>query len=49
VCSFDIWRIAQTRPGRSLRFKAIGVEEAHLLLAPEEIRWRLADALPPGR
>jgi allophanate hydrolase subunit 2 len=35
VCSFDIWRIAQTRPGRSLRFKAIGVEEAHRLFALE--------------
>jgi biotin-dependent carboxylase-like uncharacterized protein len=33
VCSFDIGRIAQTRPGRSLRFRAIGVEEAHGLLA----------------
>jgi biotin-dependent carboxylase-like uncharacterized protein len=33
VCSFDIGRIAQTRPGRSLRFIAISVEEAHRLLA----------------
>jgi biotin-dependent carboxylase-like uncharacterized protein len=32
VCSFDIARIAQTRPGRSLRFTPIGVEEAHRLL-----------------
>jgi antagonist of KipI len=35
VCSFDIRRIAQTRPGRSLRFKAIEVEEAHRLLVSE--------------
>jgi biotin-dependent carboxylase-like uncharacterized protein len=33
VCSFDIGRIAQTRPGRTLRFRAISVEEAHRLLA----------------
>jgi antagonist of KipI len=35
VCSFDIGRIAQTRPGRWLRFRAIGVDEAHRLLASE--------------
>jgi antagonist of KipI len=35
VCSFDIARIAQTRPGRLLRFNAITVEEAHRLLATE--------------
>jgi biotin-dependent carboxylase-like uncharacterized protein len=35
VCSFDIRRIAQTRPGRSVRFEAIGVEEAHQILAEE--------------
>ena len=35
VCSFDIGRIAQTRPGRVLRFEAISVEEAHRLLASE--------------
>ncbi|MGZ8228310.1 MAG: 5-oxoprolinase subunit C family protein [Burkholderiales bacterium] len=31
VCSFDIGRIAQTRPGQSLRFHAIDVEEASRL------------------
>ena len=29
VCSFDIGRIAQTRPGQLLRFRAITLEEAH--------------------
>ncbi|HEV7392913.1 MAG TPA: biotin-dependent carboxyltransferase family protein [Burkholderiales bacterium] len=32
VCSFDIGRIGQLKPGRSLRFRAIGVDEAHRLL-----------------
>jgi biotin-dependent carboxylase-like uncharacterized protein len=40
VCSFDIGRIAQARPGRSLRFKAITVDEAQRLLAE-------ASGLPP--
>jgi allophanate hydrolase subunit 2 len=35
VCSFDVGRIAQTRPGRSLRFRAISIEEAHRILASE--------------
>ncbi len=35
VCSFDIGRIGQTRPGQSLRFRAIGVDEAHRFLASE--------------
>jgi biotin-dependent carboxylase-like uncharacterized protein len=40
VCSFDIGRIAQTRPGRLLRFQAITVDEAQRLLAE-------ASGLPP--
>lgn len=33
VCSFDIGRIAQLRPGQSLRFRAVSVAEAHALHA----------------
>src|SRR4029078_11517805 len=29
VCSFDIGRIAQTRPGQSLRFRTITLDEEH--------------------
>ncbi len=29
VCSFDIGRIGQVRPGQSLRFRALTVDEAH--------------------
>jgi biotin-dependent carboxylase-like uncharacterized protein len=36
VCSFDIGRIGQLKPGRSLRFRAIGVDEAHRLLRGHE-------------
>jgi len=32
ICSSDIWRVCQARPGQSLRFQSIGVEEAHRLL-----------------
>jgi biotin-dependent carboxylase-like uncharacterized protein len=32
VCSSDIWRVGQARPGQSLRFQSIDVEEAHRLL-----------------
>jgi biotin-dependent carboxylase-like uncharacterized protein len=32
VCSFDIGRVGQLKPGRSLRFRAVGVDEAHRLL-----------------
>ncbi len=32
VCSFDIGRIGQVKPGRSLRFRAVTVDEAHRLL-----------------
>jgi antagonist of KipI len=32
VCSCDVGRIGQTRPGQSLRFQAVAVAEAHRLL-----------------
>jgi len=32
ICSSDIWRVGQARPGQSLRFQRIEVEEAHRLL-----------------
>jgi biotin-dependent carboxylase-like uncharacterized protein len=32
ICSCDIWRVGQARPGQSLRFHQIGVGEAHQLL-----------------
>ncbi len=32
VCSFDIGRVGQLRPGQSLRFAAVDVDEAHRLL-----------------
>ena len=32
VCSFDIGRIGQVKPGQSVRFRAVTVEEAHGLL-----------------
>jgi antagonist of KipI len=32
ICSSDIWRVGQARPGQSLRFQRIGVEAAHRLL-----------------
>jgi antagonist of KipI len=32
VCSCDIGRVGQARPGQSLRFEAVGVVEAHRLL-----------------
>ena len=35
VCSFDIRRIAQLRPGQSVRFKSVSVEQAHVMLATE--------------
>jgi antagonist of KipI len=31
ICSCDIWRVGQARPGQSLRFHQIGVDEAHRL------------------
>jgi len=32
ICSCDIWRVGQARPGQSLRFHQISVDEAHRLL-----------------
>jgi antagonist of KipI len=32
VCSFDIGRLAQVKPGRQLRFEAVEIAEAHRLL-----------------
>jgi biotin-dependent carboxylase-like uncharacterized protein len=32
VCSSDVGRIGQARPGQSIRFRAVGVAEAHRLL-----------------
>jgi antagonist of KipI len=32
VCSFDVGRVGQVRPGQSLRFRALTVHEAHRLL-----------------
>ncbi len=43
VCSFDIGRVGQAKPGQRLRFKAITVPEAHALLRQE--RTRLQEAL----
>jgi biotin-dependent carboxylase-like uncharacterized protein len=33
VCSFDIGRIGQLRPGQAVRFRSVSVEEAHAMLA----------------
>jgi antagonist of KipI len=38
VCSFDIGRVGQTKPGQRLRFRAVGVGEAHALLRAELAR-----------
>ncbi len=46
VCSFDIARIGQAKPGQRLRFAAVAVEEAHRLLAESERT--LAGALSPA-
>lgn len=43
VCSFDVGRIGQLRPGQSLRFEAVGIEQAHRMLRA----WREALAAPP--
>ena len=32
ICSSDIWRVGQARPGQSIRFQQIDVGEAHRLL-----------------
>jgi biotin-dependent carboxylase-like uncharacterized protein len=42
ACSFDLGRIAQLRPGQSLRFQAVTVEEAQRLLR----EWRALLASP---
>ena len=36
VCSCDIGRVGQARPGQKLRFQAVGVAEAHRLLRESE-------------
>lgn len=38
VCSFDIGRVAQVRPGQRLRFRSISVNEAHAVLRAERAR-----------
>ena len=43
VCSFDVARVGQARPGQWLRFKALAVPEAHALLRRE--KERLEEAL----
>jgi biotin-dependent carboxylase-like uncharacterized protein len=42
VCSFDIGRVGQLRPGQSVRFEPIAIEDAHRLLHA----WRAALASP---
>ena len=42
VCSFDIGRVGQLRPGQSVRFEQIAIEDAHRLLHA----WRAALASP---
>jgi antagonist of KipI len=37
VCSFDIPRVAQLRPGQTVRFHAVGVEQAHRLLHESDL------------
>lgn len=46
VCSFDVARIAQLRPGQRLRFEAVTVEQAHALRRAH--RERLAGLLAPA-
>ncbi|MEK7879559.1 MAG: hypothetical protein AAB285_06835, partial [candidate division NC10 bacterium] len=38
VCSFDVGRVGQVRPGQRLRFRQISVGEAHALLRAEQVR-----------
>lgn len=42
VCSFDVGRVGQVRPGQRLHFRQIGVREAHALLRAERARWDAA-------
>jgi antagonist of KipI len=46
VCSFDIGRVGQVKPGQRLRFRAVGVAEAHRLLRDD--RASLARAVKEG-
>jgi allophanate hydrolase subunit 2 len=46
VCSFDIARVGQVRPGERLRFEAITVHEAHRLLGAAAAA--LDAVLPPA-
>jgi allophanate hydrolase subunit 2 len=43
VCSFDIWRVGQLRPGQSIRFQAVSIDEAHRMLRESG---RLLEQLP---
>ena len=47
VCSFDIGRVGQVKPGQRLTFRAIGVAEAHRLL--QEDRASLARSVKEER
>lgn len=38
VCSFDIGRVGQVRPGQRLRFRSVPVAEAHAILRSERAR-----------
>jgi antagonist of KipI len=46
ICSFDIARVGQVKPGQRLRFAAVTVDEAHRLLRESERS--LAGALAPA-
>ncbi len=43
VCSFDVGKVGQAKPRQRLRFRALGVAEAHALLKQE--RARLEEAI----
>ncbi len=38
VCSFDIARVGQVRPGERLRFRSVSVDQAHTILRAEQAR-----------
>lgn len=38
VCSFDIGRVGQVRPGQRLRFRSVSVDQAHTMLRAERVR-----------
>ncbi|MET0851531.1 MAG: biotin-dependent carboxyltransferase family protein [Candidatus Rokuibacteriota bacterium] len=46
VCSFDVDRVGQLKPGQPIRFRRIGVADAHALLAAR--RRDLDDAMEPA-